>query len=71
MTDTVYVCKVTAISELPEDTCDLKSTAHLLVATSKYAGAWIDALPNTVFGVRMANYDIANHCLVSEWQIMI
>ena len=49
------LCKVMASSHqsLLECTTDSKSRAHLLAATSRYAGAWLDALPVSSLGLRM------------------
>ena len=48
------LCKVMASSQsLLERTTDSKSRAHLLAATSRYAGAWLDALPVSSLGLRM------------------
>ena len=38
---------------LLECATDPKSRAHLLAATSRYAGAWLDALPISSLGLRM------------------
>ena len=48
------LCKVMASSEsLLECATDPKSRAHLLAATSRSAGAWLDALPISSLGLRM------------------